>query len=80
MIDNAQLDGIITIGLSSIDVSDKTMNEKTEKNPESSGGAQPNWWELSFDSTTNFSLLGWLLNKLKGRQKEKDRVDLTLED
>ena len=56
------------------------MNEKTEKNPESSGAAQPKWWELSFDSTTNFSLLGWLLNKLKGRQNEKNNVDFTLED
>jgi len=56
------------------------MNEKTEKNPESSGGAQSKWWELSFDSTTNFSLLGWLLNKLKGRQNEKNNVDFTLED
>ncbi len=63
-----------------IEVSDKTMNEKTEENPESSGGAQPKWWALSFDSTTNFSLLGWLLNKLKGRRNEKNNVDLTLED
>ena len=61
-------------------MSAKTMNEKTEKNPESSGRGQPKWRALSFDSTTNFSLLGWLLNKLKGRQNEKDRVDLRLED
>jgi hypothetical protein len=81
-IDNIQSfeDGIISIELSSIEVSAKTMNEKTEKNPESSGGAQPKWWELPFDSTTNFSLFGWLLDKFKGRRNEKDNVDLTLED
>lgn len=56
------------------------MNEKTVKNSESGNGANPKWWKLPFDSTTNFSLLGWLLDKLIGRKKEKDSVDLTLED
>ena len=55
------------------------MNEKTEKNQESGNGTTPKWWRLPFDSTTNFSLFGWLLDKLKGRQNENNNVDFTLE-
>ena len=57
------------------------MNEKTVKNAESGSQTPPKWWQLPFDSTTNFSLFGWLLDKIKGRRpSEKDIVDLTLED
>ena len=56
------------------------MNAKTEKNLESRGATPLKWWQLPFDSKTNFSLFGWLLDKLKGRQNEKNSVDLTLED
>jgi len=56
------------------------MNAKTVKNSESGGGTPPKWWQLPFDSTTNFSLFGWLLDKLKGRRNEKNNVDLTLEE
>jgi hypothetical protein len=55
------------------------MNKKIEKNPESGSGTSPKWWQLPFDSTTNFSLFGWLMDKLKGHRADKDRVDLTLE-
>ena len=56
------------------------MNQKKEKNPESGSDTPSKWWQLPFDSTTNFSLFGWLLDKLKGHPNEKDNVDLTLED
>ena len=56
------------------------MNAKTVKNSESGSGTPPKWWQLPFDSTTNFSLFGWLLDKLKGRRNEKNNEDLTLEE
>ena len=56
------------------------MNEKTEKNLESNGRTSEKWWQLPFDSTTNFSVFGWLLDKFKGRRNEKNKVDLTFEE
>ena len=56
------------------------MNEKTEENSENGSGTPPKWWQLPFDTTTNFSLIGWLLDKLKGRQNEENNVDLRLEE
>jgi hypothetical protein len=56
------------------------MSEPKEENSGSDGTAAPEWWKLPFDSTTNFSILGWLLDKLKGRRDEEKRVDMTLED
>jgi hypothetical protein len=56
------------------------MTEIKEKNPINGEIGRPKWWKLPFDSTTNFSILGWLLDKLKGRQNVKKNVDLSLED
>jgi hypothetical protein len=56
------------------------MSEQKEKNPSSDGTAVPEWWKLPFDSTTNFSILGWLLDKFRGRRSEEKTVDMNLED
>jgi|GEM_PF-6004556 len=35
--------------------------------------------EIPFDATTNFSLLGWLWDKIEKAKTSKKRVDLNLE-
>jgi hypothetical protein len=56
------------------------MSERIDKRPSHGEITDRKWWKLPFDSTTNFSILGWLLDKLKGRQNGKKNVDLSLED
>jgi hypothetical protein len=56
------------------------MSKRKDKHPSHGEITDRKWWKLPFDSTTNFSILGWLLDKLKGRQNVKRNVDLSLED
>jgi hypothetical protein len=37
------------------------------------------WWEPAFDSTTNFSLLGWFWGRLEYKPDSRKKVDLTLD-
>jgi hypothetical protein len=55
------------------------MEEKKNVKSEKVEASGSKWWRLPFDATTNFSLLGWLLDKLKKRPDSKENVDLTLE-
>ncbi|MHC4457945.1 MAG: hypothetical protein ACYS0I_12845 [Planctomycetota bacterium] len=56
------------------------MEEKKDDRSEKIGAPDSKWRRLPFDATTNFSLLGWFLDKLKKRPDSKENVDLTLED
>lgn len=38
------------------------------------------WWKLPFDATTNFSIFGWLLDRLKKTRRSTTLIDFTLED
>jgi hypothetical protein len=38
------------------------------------------WWEPDFDSTTNFSLLGWFWGRLEYRLDSRKKVNLILDD
>lgn len=40
----------------------------------------PPWQETPFDATTNFSILGWVLDKLGLRKRSEKAVDFTLEE
>lgn len=55
------------------------MDAKDENMAFPSGIPQPSRLELPFDETTNFSILGWLLEKL-GRGKSSKAVDFKLEE
>ncbi len=56
------------------------MEEKKNVRSEKVEASGSKWWRLPFDATTNFSLLGWLLDKFKKRPDSKENVDLTLEE
>jgi len=56
------------------------MEEKKNDRSEKVEASGSKWWLLPFDATTNFSLLGWFLDKFKKRPGSKENVDLTLED
>ena len=47
------------------------------KKPEASASK---WWLLSFDATTNFSLLGWFLDQFIKQPDSQENVDFTLEE
>jgi hypothetical protein len=55
------------------------MDEKNENIASPAGIPQPPRPELPFDDTTNFSILGWLLEKL-GHGKSSKEVDFKLEE
>jgi hypothetical protein len=56
------------------------VDEKNENKLLHSEKLPPPWQELPFDTTTNFSLLGWLMDKLSKRKSSKKEVDFTLEE
>ena len=56
------------------------MEEKKEENSGSVEHHDQNWPEVPFDATTNFSILGWVLDKLMRRKNSKKEVDLILEE
>ena len=56
------------------------MEEKENTRSDKTETIDTKWWRMPFDGTTNFSLLGWLLDKLKKRPDSKENVDLTLEE
>ena len=39
-----------------------------------------NWRELPFDAATNFSLLGWILDKFTKGKKAEENIDLRLDE
>lgn len=45
-----------------------------------SGETNRKWWRLPFDTTTNFSLLGYILGGLHWEGNEEKKVDLTLNE
>jgi hypothetical protein len=56
------------------------MEEKKNDRSEKVESSDSKWRRLPFDATTNFSLLGWILDKFKKRPDTKESVDLTLEE
>ena len=56
------------------------MEEKKENNSDSVEQPGQNWPDIPFDATTNFSILGWFLDKLERRMSSKKEVDLILEE
>jgi hypothetical protein len=45
-----------------------------------SGAPQEGWTGLPFDTTTNFSLLGLYLGRLKGKDNTRKKIDLVLDE
>ena len=56
------------------------MEEKKENNSDSVEHPDQNWLDIPFDATTNFSILGWFLDKLTRRMSSKNKIDLILEE
>ena len=56
------------------------MEENNSDRSEKIKASGSRGWLLSFDATTNFSLLGWFLDKLKKRPGMEENVDLKLEE
>ena len=56
------------------------MEQKKEKNISPTEKPEASWPELPFDETTNFSILGWVLDKLRRRKGSEKEVNFTLED
>ena len=56
------------------------MEEKKKNNSDSIEHPDQNWPDIPFDATTNFSILGWFLDKLVRRMSSKKKVDLILEE
>lgn len=56
------------------------MEGKKENNSDCVEHSAQNWPDIPFDATTNFSILGWFLDKLKMRMGSKKKVDLILEE
>lgn len=56
------------------------MEEKNENSPDRMASSDRNLQKIPFDATTNFSLLGWLLDKLSKRRGFKKEIDFTLEE
>jgi hypothetical protein len=56
------------------------MDDKNENIPDKLEPSDRNLREIPFDATTNFSLLGWLLDKLSKRKSFKEKIDFTIEE
>ena len=56
------------------------MEEKKANTSGSIEHPDQKWPEIPFDATTNFSILGWFLDKLERRISSKKEVDLILEE
>lgn len=57
--------------------------EEDTKHKESTKTKTPSydkWWQPPFDSTTNFSLLGWIADKSGYNVNSRKKVDLILDD
>ena len=56
------------------------MTEKTEHSDQTDTAADappgPAGDELRYDATTNFSLLGWILDRLSKKTDDRQQVDL----
>jgi len=56
------------------------MDKKNSNNPKPSELPQPDRQDLPFDDTTNFSILGWLLEKWNKGKNSNQEVDFKLEE
>ena len=56
------------------------MDEKNENIASPAGTPQPPWRQLPFDDTTNFSILGWLLDRFAKGKTFKKAIDFKLEE
>ena len=56
------------------------MEEKENTGTDKTERTAQKWWQMPFDGKTNFSLLGWLLDKFNKKSESKENVDLTLEE
>ena len=56
------------------------MEEKENTRTDKTLAVGQKWWQMPFDGKTNFSILGWLLDKFRKGPDSKEKVDLTLEE
>lgn len=56
------------------------MNDKIPEAATETNTSQLKWRELPFDAATNFSLLGWLLDKFFKEKKSEEKIDLRLDE
>lgn len=51
------------------------MNDKNGHSATEPNAPQPDWPDPPFDAATNFSLLGWILDKILPGRKSEKKVD-----
>ena len=56
------------------------MNKDNENTTESREAAGQHWPEVAYDATTNFSILGWIWQKLARLKGPKRNIDFSLEE
>jgi|GEM_PF-6912624 len=56
------------------------MDDPKDIFPADDRASRHNWRDLPFDAVTNFSLLGWILGKIRRDIKSEEKIDLTLEE
>jgi hypothetical protein len=56
------------------------MADGNDKNTDPGQAPDQRWPDVAFDATTNFSMLGWVLDKLTRRNRSKKTVDFSLEE
>jgi len=56
------------------------MGDSNSNIPDSEPSGKEAWWDMPFDSVSNFSLLGFLYGGAHWTGNPDKRVDLTLED
>lgn len=54
------------------------MENKQDHIRSEDNASNPNWRALPFDAATNFSLLGWIIDKFKKERKTEANIDLRL--
>ncbi len=55
-------------------------HDNSSSTPQKSEEAKRFWWNLPFDATTNFSLLGFILGGLHWEGNEEKKVNFTLNE
>ena len=54
------------------------MENGTDKNTAQNESDQYRRIDFPFDATTNFSIIGWLLDKIRKSERPAEHVDLSL--
>jgi hypothetical protein len=56
------------------------MKNGGEKNTDRTQAPGQRWPGIAFDATTNFSMLGWIWEKLTRLKRSKKKINISLEE